>query len=162
MQLSATLFNYWFVCKRKCWLHAHHINLEKGYDDVELGKFIHETTYQREKKKEISIEGIKIDYIDGSGAIHEVKKSSKMEHAHIWQLKYYLYVLWKIDIHHIRAYLDYPKQRKKLQVLLLDEDISIIEKHLQDIHMMLACDQPPKKDKKSICCHCSYEEFCWG
>lgn len=57
------------------------------------GRLIHESSYPQRSSRyeEIEIDGIKVDYYDARNkVIHEIKKSSKMEGAHEWQLKYYL------------------------------------------------------------------------
>ena len=51
-----------------------------------LGKVIHETSYERERK-EIEIDQIKLDFLDiRDGVLHEVKKSDKWSEAHEWQV----------------------------------------------------------------------------
>jgi CRISPR-associated exonuclease Cas4 len=65
---------------------------------VAEGKLIGETSYPQraEKYSEIEILGSKIDYYDRTKkVIHEVKKSDKMEEAHAWQVKYYIWLLEK-------------------------------------------------------------------
>lgn len=161
-EITATLFNYYYVCQRKMWLHAHHIQMEAGYDAVEIGKLIHETSYARENKKEILIDGIKLDFIDGDYVIHEVKKSDKLEHSHIWQLKYCLYVLQNKGIEEVQGQLNYPKQRKTVNVVLEEGDVEKIEETKKIIETILQWENPPKVKRMKMCRNCSYEEFCWG
>ena len=72
LELTGTQINYYFVCKRKLWLHSRNISFESSSDLVKLGSLIHKDSYKR-KKKEIRIGNISIDYAN-KGEIHEVKK----------------------------------------------------------------------------------------
>ena len=95
MKVTGTHFNYYQVCKRKLWLFANGITMEHTSDLVYEGKLIHEESYPRRSAKyeEVEIDGIKVDYYDtGNKIIHEIKKSDKIERAHEWQLKYYIYI----------------------------------------------------------------------
>ena len=89
IRFTGTQINYYFLCKKKLWYFSHDIAMEHTSDAVYLGKLIHETSYEREKK-EIDIDGtVKIDFIGKDRVIHEVKKSDAVEEPHIWQLKYW-------------------------------------------------------------------------
>ena len=95
MKVTGTHFNYYQVCKRKLWLFANGITMEHTSDLVYEGKLIHEESYPQRSAKyeEVEIDGIKVDYYDtGNKIIHEIKKSDKIERAHEWQLKYYIYI----------------------------------------------------------------------
>ena len=93
IKFSGTQVNYYFHCHRQLWLFSHHITCEQNSDVVYMGKLIHESTFEREKK-EIEIDNLKIDFLDvKDGIIHEVKKSDSFEEAHQWQVLFYLYFL---------------------------------------------------------------------
>jgi CRISPR-associated exonuclease Cas4 len=91
---TGTQINYYFVCIRKLWLFSHHIELEKESDLVKLGKELHVDRYQR-RLKEMQIDKIKLDFIEKGNEIHEIKRSKKMENAHLYQLLYYIYFVMK-------------------------------------------------------------------
>lgn len=125
MQITGTHFNYYQVCKRKLWLFANGINFEHTSDLVYEGKLIHEESYPQrsEKYEEVEIDGIKVDYYDAkSKIIHEIKKSNKVEKAHEWQLKYYLYVFEKNGINGVTGLLEYPTLLKTQDVLFSNVD----------------------------------------
>ena len=83
-RFTGTHINYYFVCKRKLWLFAHDISMEHTSDAVLVGKLVDESSYQREEKAIDIEDSIVIDWIDErSGILHEVKKSDKMEEAHV-------------------------------------------------------------------------------
>lgn len=98
MILIATHINYYHLCHRKLWLFANGIRMEHTSETVAEGKLIGETTYtnRAEKYTEIQVDGIKIDFYDARNkVVHEVKKSDKVEQAHIAQVKYYIYKLFQ-------------------------------------------------------------------
>ncbi|MCS6966788.1 MAG: CRISPR-associated protein Cas4 [Candidatus Kapabacteria bacterium] len=76
------------VCPRKLWLFSKDLDMEHTSEYVELGRFLHESTFARHEK-EILIDRIKIDFSRRNGTIHEVKKSDAVEEAHIFQVLYY-------------------------------------------------------------------------
>ncbi|MFW5803772.1 MAG: CRISPR-associated protein Cas4 [bacterium] len=159
--ITATHINYFFICKKKLWLFMHQINMEQESDIVKMGKLIHESSYDR-KVKEIKIgENIVLDHMDvKSKTIHEVKKSNKMESAHKWQLKYYLYCLREHGINDFKGQLDYPKLKKTQTVALTEDDIVEIEKVIRDIEKIFTGDIP-KAEKKKACRKCAYFEYCF-
>ena len=82
LHFTGTQINYYFVCKRKLWFFSHNMELESDSDLVLLGKLLHEHSYKR-KLKEVEVGRIKIDFIEKTNEIHEVKRSRKIEDAHV-------------------------------------------------------------------------------
>lgn len=160
--LTATHINYYFVCRRKLWFFANHIFSEHNSELVQLGKLIHEDSYDR-KRKEFQFGPVKVDWIDlNKKVIHEVKKSDAVEDAHLWQLKYYLYYLRENNIGVFTGELNYPKLKKKQIVELSEDDILEIKKITAEIENIISSDTaPPVLDKKRICKSCSYYELCY-
>jgi len=164
MHITGTHFNYYQICHRKLWLFANNIQMEHTSDLVYEGKLIHEISYpnRSEKYSELEIDGIKIDYFDARNkVVHEIKKSDKREEAHIWQLKYYLYVLENNGIHGATGILEYPKMRQREEVLLSTVDIEEIEKMTCEIKQIITSEVAPTLLKPSKCRNCSYFDFCW-
>jgi len=165
MQITGTHFNYYQVCHRKLWLFANGINMESTSDLVYEGKLIHEESYPQrsERYEEIEIDGVKVDYYDAKRKIiHEIKKSDKVENAHEWQLKYYLYVFERNGIEGVTGILEYPKLRRTTEVVLSDldrESILDMEKSIRAIINQEVC---PPLEKKNICRNCSYYDFCYS
>jgi CRISPR-associated exonuclease Cas4 len=159
---TGTLVNYYFVCKRKLWLFAHQINFEMESDTVALGKLLSETSYERQKKEIKIDEMISIDWIDlRNKVIHEVKKSDKLEEAHLWQVKYYLYFLESKGVHGFKAEIDYPKFHKRELIELADSDREHLKGVIEEIEGILSRDEIPEKVRIPACRSCSYFEFCW-
>lgn len=46
MKVNGTLINYYFHCKRQCYLHGNRLNLEDNSEQVKIGKAIHEEKAQ--------------------------------------------------------------------------------------------------------------------
>jgi CRISPR-associated exonuclease Cas4 len=165
--ITASLVNMYHICKREMWLHFHNINMEQTSDTVFEGKLIGETTYQQRPAKytELALGNAKIDYYDAKNkVVHEVKKSDKVEEAHIAQVQYYLFLLEEAGVIEPTGLIEYPKLRKTLPVAALsDEEKKQIQVMLQDIERLLASPVcPPRKTKKTFCATCSYFEFCWS
>jgi CRISPR-associated exonuclease Cas4 len=138
--------------------------MEHTSDLVYEGKLIHETSYPQrsEKYQEIEIEGIKIDYYEPKNKIiHEVKKSDKVEVAHEWQLKYYIYVLEKNGINDVTGILEYPALRKTDKIFLSERDRNEIEQIQKNIEGIINSEKCPQAIKQSLCRSCSYYDFCW-
>ncbi len=160
LQYTGTQINYYFVCKRKLWLFTKDIRFENENEYVQLGRLIDENTYKR-KKKQIEIGNIKIDFMDNKGVIHEIKKSNKIEKAHIYQLKYYILTLRRMGVKNITGEIDYPKLKKRESVFLEMEDEMEFESIFSGIREILNQPKPPAIVKKNICKKCAYYEFCF-
>lgn len=163
--LTGTYINYYFLCNRKLWLFANHIDMEQTSETVSMGKFISESTYER-KKHEIHIstedDNIVLDFFEPkSKVIHEVKKSDKMEETHIWQVKYYISVLEKNGISGVSGEIDYPKLKQKVKVELNDQDRSELNRIRAEIRRILDNDKAPETINKPFCKKCSYYELCY-
>ena len=164
MQITGTHFNYFQTCKRKLWLFANGINMEQTSDLVYDGKLIHEESYPQrpERYEELEVDGIKLDFYDANNKIiHEIKRSDKVEEAHEWQLKYYIYVLERNGIENVRGVLEYPTLRKTSPVTLTDSDRSAIAEMSADIERIITSPKCPEKSPSKICKNCSYYDFCY-
>lgn len=163
--ITGTHFNYYQVCKRKLWLFANGINMESTSDLVYEGKVIHEDSYPQRsgKYEEVELDGIKVDFYDAKNkVIHEIKKSNKVEQAHEWQVKYYIYVFERNGISDVTGILEYPTLRKTKTILLSDVDREMIHEMEADIRSIIDNDTCPPLKRKGICRNCSYFEFCFS
>ncbi len=164
MTPTGTHFNYYQLCHRKLWLFANGINMEHTSDAVYDGKLIHQGSYPQrsERLEEVAIEGIKVDYFDArQRVIHEIKRSSKVERAHEWQVKYYIYVFERNGIEGCTGLLEYPTMRKTMPVVLTDDDREEIKRMEKDILNIIESDICPPLTKMRICKSCSYYDFCF-
>lgn len=163
-KITPSIFGMAQICKREAWLHANGINMEQTSQTVAEGKLISETTYGHRAKKftELDLGVAKIDFYDASNkVVHEVKKSNKLEHAHIWQTKYYLYLLKQMGIEGATGIIEYPKLRINEPVELTAEDEAYIAKALKETEAIINQETCPERIEKKYCKSCSYFEFCW-
>jgi len=164
MYINATLINLYNVCKRELWLHANGIRFEHTSDLVYEGRLIHEESYPQRsgKYEEIEMDGIKVDYYDARNkVIHEIKKSDKVEKAHEWQLKYYIYIFEQNGIEGVKGILEYPVLRKKDEIVLSEVDRDKLKEMEQEIKNIIENETCPPIEKKKLCKNCSYYEFCY-
>jgi len=163
VNVTGTLVWYYFICKREVWLMAHSIEADQDNEFIDIGRFIHETSYQREKK-ELSLGNIKIDILKKAGeelVVGEVKKSSKFKESARMQLAYYLYELEKKGIT-AKGILMFPKEKQREEIILNDLVRKELEKTINDILRIMYQDKPQPAQKISFCKNCAYNEFCWA
>lgn len=161
---NATLINYYHLCRRKMWLHANHIRMEHTSEAVAEGKQLHEQAYPQraERYREITIDGSKIDFYDPvDKVVHEIKKSDKLEHSHVAQVQFYLYLLRRNGIEGATGLIEYPKLRQTQTVRLEEGDVPMVEAWVQDIERMVDSERCPDRIAKSKCRSCSYFDFCY-
>jgi len=137
------------------------MELEEDSDLVLLGKLLHERSYKRELK-EVQIGRIKIDFIEDKGEIHEIKRSRKIESAHIYQLLYYLYYLKNYAGLEVKGVINYPLLRKKFDVNLDKDREEELKKVLDNIDKIIHQEKPPEAVWISYCKTCAYRGLCWG
>lgn len=161
MKITGIMIYYYNVCKRKLWYSCKRIELESLNENVQIGKALDESTYDRENKHININDEINIDFIKEHRIVHEVKKSKKIEEASIWQVKYYLYYLEKEGVYDIRGQIDYPLLRKTKEVELTEEDRDTIEEMIQGIREINELSSPPVMKKMAICKKCAFHDLCW-
>ncbi len=159
-RITGIMVYYHFVCKRKLWYFCHDINMESGNEDVRIGKILDDSSYVRDEKH-ISIDNwINIDFIRGHEVLHEIKKSRSIEEAGIWQVKYYLYYLEKRGVQNLKAQIDYPLLKRKIEVELTKTDKENLDESVEDIKKIKAMESPPQFTSKRICKKCAYYDLC--
>jgi len=173
MRLTATHINYYHICHRKLWLFANGINMEHTSATVYDGKLLHETSYPQRAEKYTEIElsanagnGLqlsgKIDFYDAKEKIiHEIKRSDKVEQAHEWQLKYYIWLLELNEVYGVCGILEYPKLRTTTEIKLTETDRAYLEEIIGTITSIIENEVCPPKIKSKICKSCSYYDLCY-
>lgn len=139
--------------------------MEHSSDTVADGKLLHETSYPQrsDKYSEIEIGGSKIDFYDAKNkVIHEIKRSSKMETAHEWQVKYYILLLEQNGIESATGILEYPKLKETKPIILTDEDKKYLLQVITEIQGISNCEICPPLLNTKICKSCSYFDFCYS
>jgi len=160
--VTGTQVAYWIVCHRKLWLFSHNLNMEAFSDFVEMGRLLSLERFRREEK-EVEVGRIKLDFlrVGEEVVVHEVKHSKALEEAHIWQVKYYLFVLQSLGVSARRGVIHYPRQMRKRDVTFTEEDRDLIRQALEGIQGVLARAQPPDVERKPYCKKCAYYFFCF-
>jgi len=163
MNITGSIVNYYFHCKRQCYLAGNRLNMESNSEQVKIGQAIHQEKEQKAKRTEISIENIRIDKLTDE-YLTEIKKSDSDVEAARWQLIYYLYVLKQKGI--IRKgkleFVEKNKSKHKVQIIeLTDELINQLQQHMQDIETLILGSQVPTTQCGKGCTNCSYYEYCY-
>lgn len=160
-RITGVMIYYYFVCKRKLWYFCHEINMESENENVMLGKLLDEHSYKRDEKH-INIDNvINIDFIKEHHELHEIKKSKAIEEAGIWQVKYYLYYLYKRGVKNIKGKIDYPLLKKNIIVELTNEDVEKLEGIISEICKIRKQNIPPRFLETKVCKKCAYHDLCF-
>ncbi len=162
MKVNGTLMNYYFHCKRQCYLHGNRLNLEDNSEEVSIGRAMHEARNSNDNT-EVALDNIKLDKLT-SEYLTEVKKSDADFQAAQWQLLFYLKVLKEKNI--LRKgkleFIEKNKCDKKVYFLELDEEKeSKLNQYIFEIEELLLREEVPKACYQSSCKKCAYYEYCF-
>lgn len=163
MPVTGTDIWYYFICKRESWLMSHRIAPDENDENIEIGRFIHEYRYGREKQ-EVSVEAIKMDRlkkVNGELVVQEIKKSSRFKESARFQLLYYLDTLRKMGIEATGELL-FPEERNRETVEWTPEMKARLNKAVEDIRNIARQPVPPQPKKINFCRKCAYREYCWA
>lgn len=163
MRVNGTLINYYFHCKRQCYLHGNRLNLEDNSEIVQIGKAIHEQKAVENQNTEIAIDNIRLDRLT-TEYLTEIKKSDADEEACKWQVLYYLKVLKEKGI--IRKgrleFVEKNKSKSKTVILELGaKEEELLGKYIKEIDQLIDQDVVPSAVKKKSCTKCAYYEYCF-
>lgn len=172
MHITATHINYYIICPRKLWLFSNGINMEHTSEVVYDGKLLHESSYPQraEKYSEVALsaewQGVhlvgKVDFYDRKEkTIHETKRSNKVEDAHEWQVKFYIWLFALNGIEGVMGKIEYPRLRITSEVCLSDTEMKMLFQIIPKIDETINSENCPEKINGKICKHCSYYEFCY-
>lgn len=162
MKVNGTLVNYYFHCRRQCYLFGNRMNMEDNSEEVKIGKAIHEERNNRENT-ELAIENIRLDKLTGE-YLTELKKSDADPVAAKWQLLYYLKVLKEKGIER-KGKLEFAEKNKTGKKTVLLELAEDTEKELlgyiSEIEDLLEQDKIPPVLNSGSCKKCAYYEYCY-
>ena len=162
---SSSHITYLHLCHRKLWLHHRGMRMEDNSQSVAEGKLIGETTYSRRPRrwKELDLGTLKIDHFDPvTNTVREVKKSPKLEHAHLAQVKYYLLALERRGVAGTSGHIEYPKHRRSTEVPPLSEaDRQEIRGWELEVERIVGLPTCPELVRKSYCRSCAFRDFCF-
>lgn len=161
MKITGTMINYYFHCKRQCWLFYNNLNMEDNSEEVRIGKALHELKLDG-KNTEISIESIKVDKISDK-YITEIKKSDADTKAAICQLEYYMYCLNKKGVKRDGKLeiIEKNKSDKSIKIIEYDDELDKrVESLLNEMETFLSGPMPDNTVGKG-CKKCAYYEYCY-
>ena len=163
MNINGTIINYYFHCKRQCYLHGNRLNMEDNSEQVKIGKAIHEERAENKNNTEIAIDNIRLDKLTKE-YLTDVKKSDADAEAAKWQLLYYLKVLKTKGVIR-KGKLEFAEKNKKdkkiIIIELTDEVEKELDKYIDEIEQLLNQDRIPECINKSTCKKCAYYEYCY-
>lgn len=163
MRVTGTIINYYFHCRRQCWLFANRVNLEDNSEEVRIGKVLHELKFQDQKKSEILIDQIKVDKLTNEYLI-ELKKSDADVEAVKWQVLYYLKVLKDKGIEREGKIIFHEKKKQSETVIYvnLDEETEKkLDQTLYEIEEYISSGVPAEPLLDNKCKKCAYYEYCF-
>ncbi len=159
--VNATIFYAFHICPREAWYYARRLDPPKEHPLLDLGRLVHQYSYQRHRKEIFVDQLLKIDLFRGE-LVAEVKKSSRHKEAAKLQLAYYLYYLKHEKGLEMQGILLFPKERKTEKLELTPELERRVKDTLHYIQKLLSQDQPPPPKRIRYCKTCSFLEMCWG
>ena len=163
--ITGTMVWYSMVCIREVWLMSRDITPDQDDPLLDIGRAIHESTYDYVDKKEITLDGIKIDMIIDASKdiiICEIKSSSRYIRASSIQLLYYLYRLEEELGIHAEGSIMIPKEKKRIKIVLTESNKKEVENQLSLIKTIVKMNKPPQAEFILYCRSCAYRYFCWS
>lgn len=163
LAIGGTLVWYASICPRQVWLMVRQINPDEDDPNLEYGRFLHETAYQRERRN-MELGGSKFDVVtvrNDTLVIAEVKKSSRALESARLQLAHYLLLLEEDGIEAVGE-LRFPEERRKERVVLTDQLRAAVRAQRELVRKVAAQPQPPPPKRVRWCSKCAYAELCWG
>ena len=163
MKVNGTLVNYFFHCKRQCYLHGNRLNLEDNSENVKIGKAIHKEKEAKSKNKEIAIDNIRIDKLTNEYLV-EIKKSDADVEACKLQLLYYLKIIKDKGIDR-KGKLEFVEKNKGNNKILYfdlnDQLLKKLDEFVYEIEALIQSDEIPEVLNKGKCKKCAYYEYCY-
>lgn len=154
--MTGTDINYYFLCKRKCYLSHFRIGLEEGYGRVEKGKALHDSFSDF---SEIAIDSIRLDELTDDYVI-EKKSTHANRKGAVEQLLFYLSELEKKGIYRkgCLVFLDDDSQEF---VQLTQENRIVLNRLKLEIEQLFSQKEIPDVIQWDGCKHCAYYDFCF-
>lgn len=162
MRVNGTLINYYFHCKRQCYLHGNRLNLEDNSEQVKVGRALHEELSKKDNT-EIALDNIRLDRLSNE-YLTEVKKSDADVDAAKWQLLFYLKILKDKGIMRKGKLEFIEKGNKNKKILYYSLTLKIeeeLEIYIHEIEGLLKSEKIPDVINKSGCKKCAYYEYCY-
>lgn len=162
MKITGTVINYYFHCKRKCYLFFNRINLEDNSEDVKIGKILHEIKSLDENNTEIKLENISIDKITDKYVVELKKSDSNIEAARMQVLLY----LNKLEEKGIKRdgklIFNERNNKEKVDIIKLNNETKMeLNNCIKEIENLLSSEVVPEAKLIKGCKKCAYYEYCY-
>jgi CRISPR-associated exonuclease Cas4 len=178
VRVGGMLVGYYLVCPRKAWLSVRGLWMEQESEAVAFGRLLDEGSYRRRHRPALfeatAPDGTSlVAKLDGArlreGVLHETKKGRACEEAHVWQVRFYLWVLRLCGVTArggaaLRGQLDYPALRRTEPVTLSPSDEKRLEAIVREIAALGEADTPipERHPRRAFCRKCAFEDLCYG
>jgi len=159
-RITGLRVQYYHVCERELWFMDRGVDIDREATNIQRGIHVDDNSYRESRSSFVIDDRIQLDVLD-SGDVMEVKVSSALETPARMQLLFYLWYLREIHDVEKDGVLAYPTERKRETVTLSDDTTARVESTVAGILDVIACDQPPKLEKKPYCNACLYQDLCW-
>ena len=162
MKITGTVINYYFYCKRKCYLFFNRINLEDNSEDVKIGKILHEIKSLDENNTEIKLENISIDKLSDKYVVELKKSDSNIEAARMQVLLY----LNKLEEKGIKKdgklIFNERNNKEKVDIIKLNNETKMeLNNCIKEIENLLSSEVVPEAKLIKGCKKCAYYEYCY-
>ena len=126
MRVNGTLINYYFHCKRQCYLHGNRLNLEDNSEIVQIGKAIHEERLQS-SNSEIAIENIKLDKLTKEYLTEEKKSDADVE-AEVEKMA----AAYGMEVDKIKDYIQDAEKESMKKDIAIEKAVSFIMDNVKE------------------------------
>jgi len=150
---------YLHHCPRQLWLYARGVRPEHLSGRVQLGEAVHETSYDRSNP--IDLGAARLDHLDGSAWVHEIKSSAAPTSADEAQAMHYCLRLREVGVDTQGAILHYPKTRRTLRLPFTLEREARARADLDNVIAAADSQASPPRLARGACRGCSYLDYCW-
>lgn len=162
MRITGTVINYYFHCKRQCYLFSNRINLEDNSEDVKIGRILHEIRSLDDNNTEVKIENISVDKITDKYVV-ELKKSDADIKAARMQVLLYLKKLDEKGLNRKgKLVFSERNNKEKVDIIILNDETKLeLANCIKDIETLLNSDIVPEPKLIKGCKKCAYYEYCY-
>ena len=151
---------YLHHCRRQLWLYARGVRPEHLSERVQLGEAVHEASYDR--SKEVDLGAARLDHLDGSAWVHEIKSSAAPTPADEAQALHYCLRLREAGVDAQGAILHYPKTRRTVRIPWTPEREAQAHADVQAVIVTVSEPDSPPRLPRSSCRGCGYADYCWA
>lgn len=162
MKITGTIINYYFHCRRQCYLFVNRINLEENSEDVRIGRILHEIKSFDNNDSEIKIDDIAIDKITEKYVIELKKSDSDIKAARMQVLLYLKKLRGKGIVRDGKLIFNERNTNEKVDVIKLDErSEKELDTCIKEIEELISMEKAPDPKLIKGCKKCAYYEYCY-